>query len=166
MSEDTFDDLLAANREYAKSFALAGFDGIAHAGVAMITCMDSRLEPLEMIGLKTGAAKIIRSPGGRLTEDALVGCILGVHLLKVDRILIVPHTKCAMAAGDDEALAIAVRDATGADLTGIRLGATPDQEEKLAEDVLRLRQHPLVAGRARVGGFRYDVDTGLLAQLL
>lgn len=166
MTQRSFDDLLAANREYASTFGLSGFDGIAQAGVAMITCMDSRLEPLEMIGLKAGEAKIIRTPGGRLTEDALVGCILGVHLLKVDRILIVPHTKCAMAGGDDEGLALAVREATGADLTGIRLGASPDQAQKLAEDVARLRSHPLVAGRASVGGFLYDVDTGLLAQHL
>ena len=67
----------------------------------MVTCMDSRIEPLEMIGLEVGDAKIIRTPGGRLTQDALIGCILGVHLLGVNRILVVPHTRCAMASGDD-----------------------------------------------------------------
>ena len=73
-----FDDLLDANRAYAEDFSLSGFDGIAHAGIAMVTCMDSRIEPLEMIGLKAGDAKILRNPGGRVTDQALVALVLGV----------------------------------------------------------------------------------------
>ncbi|HEY4569530.1 MAG TPA: carbonic anhydrase, partial [Kribbella sp.] len=84
-----FDDLLAANAEYAASFSLAGFDGVAHAGVAMLTCMDSRIDPLRMIGLAPGDAKIIRNAGAQLNEPALEGLLLGVHLLSVDRVLIV-----------------------------------------------------------------------------
>ena len=94
-----FDDLLTANRRYASTFDEGGFDGIAHAGVLVITCMDSRIEPLAMLGLKLGDAKILRTPGGRVTPDALVGCILGVHLLHVERIMVIPHTRCAVAAG-------------------------------------------------------------------
>jgi carbonic anhydrase len=161
-----FDDLLTKNRGYVASFSLNGFDGIAHAGVAMVTCMDSRIEPLEMIGLRVGDAKILRTPGGRLTPDALIGCILGVHLLGVDRILIVPHTKCAVGSGDDAEVAEKVRAATGADVSGMRLGASADQVGRLQEDVTALREHPLIVGRATVGGFRYDVDTGELNQLL
>jgi carbonic anhydrase len=161
-----FDDLLTKNRGYVASFSLNGFDGIAHAGVAMVTCMDSRIEPLEMIGLRVGDAKILRTPGGRLTPDALIGCILGVHLLGVDRILIVPHTKCAVGSGDDADVAEKVRAATGADVSGMRLGASADQVGRLQEDVTALRRHPLIVGRAAVGGFRYDVDTGELNQLL
>src|SRR5215210_5528161 len=73
-----FDDLLAANREYAEDFGLSGFDGIAHAGIAMVTCMDSRIDPLRMIGLDPGDAKILRNPGGRVTDAALVALVLGV----------------------------------------------------------------------------------------
>jgi carbonic anhydrase len=166
VSKRGFDDLLTRNRGYVAQFSLNGFDGIAHAGVAMITCMDSRIEPLEMIGLKVGDAKIIRTPGGRVTPDALIGCVLGVHLLGVDRILVVPHTKCAMASGNDAEVAERVRQATGADVSDLHIGASPDQLDRLAEDVTLLREHPLVAGRATVGGFRYDVDTGELSQLL
>ena len=61
-----FDDLLAANRSYAEHFDLAGFDGVAHAGVAMVTCMDSRIDPLRMIGLRAGDAKILRVRHGDL----------------------------------------------------------------------------------------------------
>jgi len=166
VSTDGFDDLLTRNRGYVAGFSLNGFDGIAHAGVAMVTCMDSRIEPLEMIGLRVGDAKILRTPGGRVTPDALIGCILGVHLLGVNRILVVPHTKCAMGGGDDADVAEKVRQATGADLSGMAIGASADQVGRLREDVTLLREHPLIQGRAVIGGFRYDVDTGELNQLL
>lgn len=160
-----FDDLLTANKRYANTSA-RGFDGIAHAGVAMVTCMDSRLEPLEMIGLRLGEAKILRTPGGRVTDDALVGCIVGVHLLEVDRILVVPHTRCMMAQGDDSTVRNLILERTGSDIGETHIGADPDQEGRLAEDVARLREHPLIAGRAQVGGFIYDVETGLLRQVV
>jgi carbonic anhydrase len=161
-----FADLLRRNVAYQSQFSHGGFDGIAHAGVAMVTCMDSRIEPLEMIGLRVGDAKIIRTPGGRVTPDALIGCILSVHLLGVDRILVVPHTRCAMASGEDADLVARVRDSTGDDLSDLTLGASPDQQARLAEDVETLRSNPHIAGRALVGGFRYDVDTGELSRVL
>ncbi len=166
MSSPDFADLLEHNQAYRDQFALAGFDGIARAGVAMITCMDSRIEPLEMIGLKTGDAKIIRTPGGRVTPDALVGCVLGVHLLGVTRILVVPHTRCAMASGEDADVVDRVRHETGQDLSDMTLGASTDQRARLVEDVDLLRTHPHVGERATVGGFLYDVDSGGLTQLL
>ncbi|MCC6495382.1 MAG: carbonic anhydrase [Propionibacteriaceae bacterium] len=159
-----FDDLLSANQRYATS-APRNFDGYAHAGIAVVTCMDSRLQPLEMLGLFVGEAKILRTPGGHVTEDALNGCILAVNLLRVDRILVITHNRCAMASGDDEELARRVAEATGQDVSGLRLGADPDQETHLRSDVERLRNHPLIAGRAEVGGFQYDVDSGLLARV-
>lgn len=162
----SFDDLLTANAHYAEHFADGGFDGIARAGVAVITCMDSRIEPLGMLGLKLGDAKILRTPGGRVTPETLVGCILSVHLLNVERILVVPHTRCAMGSGDDRTIAQKVQAATGTDLTGMILGSTPDQQAGLRYDVELLRTHPLMQGRAEVGGFLYDVDSGRLDQVI
>ena len=161
-----FDDLLEGNAEYRERFSLGGFDGIAHAGVAMVTCMDSRIEPLEMIGLRVGDAKIMRTPGGRVTHDALVGCILGVHLLGVERILVVPHTRCAMASGEDADIVARVAAATGEDLADLAIGASPDQEARLREDVERLAYHRHLAGRVTIGGFLYDVDTGELSEVV
>ena len=97
-----FDDLLAANQLFASDFDLGGFDGRAHAGVAIVTCMDSRIDPLRMVGLEHGDAKIFRNPGGRVTPQALEALVLGVHLLNVQRILVVPHTRCAMATDEEE----------------------------------------------------------------
>ena len=163
MDAEGFADLLAANRRYSIS-PPPNFDGIAHAGVGIVTCMDSRLQPLEMIGLVLGEAKILRTPGGHVTEDALRGLVLGVHLLRVTRILIVQHTRCAMAGGDDAWMRQRVTRATGADLTGFHVGADPNQLGRLQTDVEMVGTHSLIAGRAQVGGFLYNVDTGLLDQ--
>jgi carbonic anhydrase len=162
----TFADLLTHNSGYQTQITHGGFDGVAHAGVAMVTCMDSRIEPLRMIGLKVGDAKIMRTPGGRVTPDALVGCVLSVHLLGVNRILVVPHTRCAMASGEDADIVARVKATTGDDLSDLQLGASTHQRARLVEDVKRLRDNPHIAGRALVGGFCYDVDTGALTQIL
>lgn len=163
--DTAFDDLLEANRRYATS-APRNFDGYAHAGVAVVTCMDSRLQPLEMIGLYLGEAKILRTPGGHVTADALNGCVLAVHLLRVSRILVVAHTRCALASGTDDDLVRRIAENSGLDASPLDFGADPDQIGRLRAGVRLLTEHPLIAGRAHIGGFRYDVDTGLLEQLV
>jgi carbonic anhydrase len=162
--DQTFDDLVAANRRYANS-APRNFDGYAHAGVAVVTCMDSRLQPLEMFGLFLGEAKILRTPGGHLTADALAGCVLGVHLLQVDRILIVSHTRCAMASATEAEIRSRVAHSAGTEHIEMRFDADPDQLARLRADVAVVTNHPLITGRAQVGGFHYDVDTGLIEQI-
>jgi carbonic anhydrase len=161
-----FDDLLEANRSYADDFDLAGFDGIAHAGVAMVTCMDSRIDPLKMIGLNAGDAKILRNPGGRVTDQALVALVLGVNLLKVRRVLIVEHTRCAMASSTEDELKQRVGESAGKDASWMTLGAIDDQRRTIEADVLRVKTHPLIADDIAVGGFIYDVDTGLLERVV
>lgn len=157
-----FDDLIAANRTFADSFALSGFDGIAHAGVAMVTCMDSRIDPLRMIGLEPGDAKILRNPGGRVTDQALVALVLGVNLLKVNRVLVIEHTSCAMAMSTEDELKGKLGQAAGEDATWMTLGAIVDQMATIRADVQRVRTHPLISEDVLVGGFLYDVETGLL----
>ena len=161
-----FDDLLAANREFAKHFGLAGFDGVAHAGVALVTCMDSRIDPLGMLGLKPGDAKIFRNPGGRVTEAALEALVLGVHLLEVRRILVIPHTRCAMTANTEEQLQERIGASAGQDASWHRFHVVEDQRAALEQDVRKVRSHPLIPDDTAVGGFVYDVDTGLLDQVI
>ena len=163
---DDFGDLLAANRDYAASFELSGFDGIARAGVAIVTCMDSRIDPLRLIGLQPGDAKIFRNPGGRVTPQALEALVLGVHLLNVDRILVIPHTRCAMASSSEAELRERVGKSAGQDASWQSFHVIEDQRAALAEDIARVRSHPLIPDTVRVGGFLYDVDTGLLDQQL
>ena len=159
-----FDDLLAANQKFAETFTLSGFDGVAHAGVALVTCMDSRIDPLGMLRLHPGDAKIFRNPGGRITEQALEALVLGVHLLNVRRILVVPHTRCAMASASQDELRRRVGESAGQDASWQTFGVVADQEAALADDVRKVRSHPLIPETVEVGGFIYDVDTGLLDQ--
>jgi carbonic anhydrase len=160
-----FDDLLAANQQFSQTFDLAGFDGVAHAGIAIVTCMDSRIDPLQMLGLTPGDAKIFRNPGGRVTPQALEALVLGVHLLRVDRILIVPHTRCAMASSTLDELRAKVGESAGQDASWQNFGVVTDQVGTLRDDVRKVRAHPLIPKTIAVGGFLYDVDTGLLEQL-
>lgn len=159
-----FDDLLKANNDYAATFDQAGFDGKAHAGVAIVTCMDSRIDPLRMLGLDYGDAKIFRNPGGRVTEAALEALVLGTHLLNVDRILVIPHTRCAMASSTEAEIHDKIGAAVGHDVTWHAFHVIADQKASLAEDVRKVRSHPLIPESVKVGGFIYDVDTGLLNQ--
>jgi carbonic anhydrase len=164
VTNDDFADLLAANATYAETFGEGGFDGVAHAGVAIVTCMDSRIVPLDMVGLGHGDAKIFRNPGGRVTPQALEALVLGVHLLGVDRILVVPHTRCAMASATEEELHERVSASAGVDASWQRFHVVTDQLAALTDDVHRVRSHPLIPDRVKVGGFLYDVDTGLLSR--
>ncbi|CAN7267539.1 carbonic anhydrase [Terrabacter sp. LjRoot27] len=157
-----FDDLLAANRTWAEDFALSGFDGVAHRGVAVVTCMDSRIDPLRMLGLSPGDAKIFRNPGGRVTEAALEALVLGTHLLNVERVLVVPHTRCAVASNSEDELRERVGASAGKDASWMSFGVVEDQVRTLRADVARVRSHPLIADGTLVGGFIYDVDSGLL----
>ena len=166
MTDTAFEDLLAANREYAEHHDLAGFDGIAHAGVALVTCMDSRIDPLHMVGLKPGDAKIFRNPGGRVTANALEALVLGVHLLNVHRILVVPHTRCAMTANTEAELREKIGASAGVDASWQGFHVVRDQVAALHEDVRAVRAHPLIPESVAVGGFLYDVDTGLLDRLV
>ena len=159
---DPFDDLIAANRRFAETFALSGFDGVAHRGVAVVTCMDSRIDPLGMLGLQPGDAKIFRNPGGRVTASGLEALVLGVHLLNVNRILVIPHTRCAMASSTLQELRERVGASAGQDASWQSFGVVEDQEAALADDVRSVRSHPLIPDSVEVGGFIYDVDTGLL----
>jgi carbonic anhydrase len=164
VSDDDFADLLAANAAYAEHFDEGGFDGVAHAGVAIVTCMDSRIVPLAMLGLGHGDAKIFRNPGGRVTPQALEALVLGVHLLGVERILVVPHTRCAMASLTEAELHEQISASAGTDVSWQPFHVVSDQLAALAEDVERIRTHPLIPARVKVGGFLYDVDTGRLSR--
>ena len=162
--EDTFADVLAANAEYVRGFALAGMGANAARGLAVLTCMDSRIEPLAMLGLGPGDAKILRNAGARVTDDVLATLVIAQHLLGVDRLMVIPHTKCRMTAVDATELQQAIRDAGGPDVSDLAIATVADQEAALREDVDRVRSFERLAG-LRAGGFLYDVDTGALSQV-
>jgi carbonic anhydrase len=163
-ADETFDDVLAANESYAHGFRLAGLEPNAAKGLAVLTCMDSRIEPLAMLGLEPGDAKILRNAGARVTDDVLRTLVLASYLLGVDRAMIVAHTRCRMATGDEEDVHAAVLDAGGPDTRSLAFLVAADQEATVREDVQRIRSWPYLT-QLNVGGFLYDVDTGRLARL-
>lgn len=164
VGEDAFADVLAGNASYASSFSRGGLEPRAARGLAVLTCMDSRIAPLELLGLEPGDAKILRNAGARVTDDVLRTLVLATYLLGVERAMIVAHTDCRMAAGDEDDVHTAVGEAGGPDTRSLAFLVTSDQEASLREDVQRIRSWPYLAG-LRVGGFVYDVETGRLDQI-
>ena len=110
-TKGTFTDVLAANEKYVGDFPLAGLQGRAARGLAVLTCIDSRIEPLAMLGLRPGDAKILRNAGARVTDDVLRTLVLASYLLGVDRAMVIAHTNCRMAAGSEDDVHIAIREA-------------------------------------------------------
>lgn len=154
-----FDELLAANATFAESFTLRGLSGKAAKGLAVVTCIDTRIEPLQMLGLVPGDAKIIRAAGGRATDDVLRSLVLATNLLNVHRVVVMHHTDCAMVS-TNEAIAASVSAACGHDASDWDFWPITDPDTDLAADVERVRSCELIPAPVVVAGWRYDVDTG------
>jgi carbonic anhydrase len=157
-----FDDVLAANEAYASSFAFSGRPGQAARGLAVVTCMDSRIDPLTMLGLEKGDAKILRNAGGRVTDDVLRTLVLAAHLLGVNRVMVVEHTDCKMASATDAEVHQEILRSSGLDTRSLEFRTMADQRGALLEDVQRIRSSPYLPEGVEVGGFFYDVTTGRL----
>ena len=160
--EDSFKDLLAANSEYSQTFKYSELTGRAQKGLAIVTCMDSRINPLSVVGMRSGDAKILRNAGARVTEDVLRTLVLATYLLGVDRILIMPHTDCRMAQGSEAEIHALIDGQYGVDTRSLEFKTTTDQLGALATDVTRVRSYPLLRDGVTVGGAVYDVKTGTI----
>jgi len=158
---DAFEDVLAANTEYSKTFADAGIPGVAAKGLAVVTCMDSRISPLELLGMGPGDVKILRNAGARVTDDVLRTLVLAVHLLGVNRIMVMPHTDCRMTKVTDEQVHEEMRT-RGLDTRSLDFHTIENQRETLEHDVQRIRSSPYLPAGVPVAGMVYDVATGRL----
>jgi len=155
-----FDDVLTANAAYQQTFVDPGLPGRAAKGLAVVTCMDSRIDPLGLLGLAPGDAKILRTAGARVTDDVLRSLVLAHYLLGVDRVMVLAHTDCGMAKARDEDVHAAVQTQAGIDSRSLEFRTIADQEATLRDDVQRVRSSPyLPAGIPVVGGV-YDVHSG------
>ena len=156
------DDLMRANAAYAATFRDTALPGRAARGLAMVTCMDSRIDPLAMMGLSKGDAKILRNAGGRVTDDVLRTLVLAVHLLGVERVLVVQHTDCRMTKVTDEQAHQAIHEVSGLDTRSLEFHTIPDQQATLRRDVERICSWPYLPPELLVAGGIYDVRTGRL----
>jgi carbonic anhydrase len=159
-----FDDVLAANQAYVDAFHLGGLPARAARGLAVLTCIDSRIEPLGMLGLGPGDAKILRNAGARVTDDVLRTLVLASYLLSVERLMVIAHTNCRMSESSEDEVHNAVREAGGPDTRSLSFLMTADVEAAVREDCQRVASSPYLT-RLAVGGFLYDTDTGRLTQL-
>ena len=157
---DQFDDLLAANSEYIKTFKYSDLTGQAAKGLAIVTCMDSRINPLSVVGMRSGDAKILRNAGARVTEDVLRTLVLATYLLNVNRILVMPHTDCRMAQSSEEEIHNQIDEKFGVNTSSLEFRTTNDQLGELKRDVNRVRSYPLLNKDVTVAGAIYDVKTG------
>jgi carbonic anhydrase len=157
---EAFKDALAANDEYIKSFKYSELTGTAQKALAIVTCMDSRINPLSVVGMRSGDAKILRNAGARVTDDVLRTLVLATYLLGVERILIMPHTNCRMAQVDDVEIHREIDTKHGIDTSEIEFKTVPDQRQALIEDVQKVRSYRLINKDVIVGGAIYDVATG------
>lgn len=157
-----FDDLLDANRRYRRDFHDSGVKGKAAKGLAVLTCIDSRIDPLAMLGLRAGDAKIIRNAGGRVTNDALRSLVLACNLLGVNRVCVVQHTDCAVIGTTDDEIRTRIKAMRNVDVGGWKFLATTDQHGSLHHDLELIVSCPLLPSSLQVGGFVFDVHTGEL----
>ncbi len=160
--DPVFADVLSGNAQYAQRFGLGGLAPMAAKGLGIVTCMDSRIEPLAMLGLRPGDAKILRNAGGRVTDDVLRTLTLATHLLGVRRVMVIVHTECKMANVRQDQVVEEIHLTSGVDATSIDFGVVDDQRKTLERDVERIRHWPFLAPRVEVAGFVYDVHSGVL----
>lgn len=155
-----FDDILSANAAYTSSFEHEGVRGVAGKTLLVLTCMDSRIVPHQVLGLDVGDVKVVRNAGGQLNPEVEKDLVLASHLLEVDRVLIMPHTRCAMASASLADVQSVVAEQSGADASGFEPRLIGDASSKLAEDVAALAANPLLRPGTVVQGAFYDVDSG------
>ena len=156
-----FDDLLEANRQYQTDFHDSGMAGTAAKRLAVLTCIDSRIDPLAMLGLRPGDAKILRNAGARAV-DSLRSLVLAANLLGVNRVCVVQHTDCAMVGPRSGEIAATISAARGVDASGWEFLGSTDQAATLAHDIALIRSCPLMPPGLQVGGFIFDVHSGEL----
>jgi carbonic anhydrase len=144
------DDLLAASESATRPAVL---DQRPAHRLAVVTCMDARIDVFAVLGLELGDAHVIRNAGGRLTDDVLRSLALSSSALGVDTVVVMQHTKCGLEGASEDEL----RARTGADLDFLPIA---DHEAALRADIERLSSTPYLSAVQRIAGFVYDVESG------
>ena len=157
-----FSDVLRANEQFVDGFQHSELTGTAKKGLAIVTCMDSRISPLAVVGMQAGDAKILRNAGARVTDDVLRTLVLASYLLGVNRVLVMPHTDCRMASADEASIHATINEQFGVDTSSLEFRTVSNQRQALAEDIARIRSYPLLQKGVSVAGAIYNVSTGQL----
>lgn len=157
---------LEANERYAATFTKGDLTMPPAKRVAILTCMDARLDPAKFLGLEEGDAHVIRNAGGRATADALRSLIISQQLLGTREIVVIHHTDCGMLTFTNEQLRAKLRDELGVDASSVDFLPFSDLEQSVRDDIARLRASPLLLRDVPIHGLIYDVRTGSLRQVV
>jgi carbonic anhydrase len=158
------DELLQHNAEFARSFSKGELPMPPGKGLAVVACMDARLNVYALLGLEEGQAHVIRNAGGVVTEDVIRSLAISQHLLGTSEIVLVHHTDCGMLTFTDDEVKADIEAATGL-RPHFALEAFPDLENDIRQSIARIRHSPFVLHKDSVRGFVYDVRTGALQEV-
>jgi carbonic anhydrase len=164
MSE--IESFLSANADYAAGFELGHLPMPPARKVAILTCMDARLDPAKMLGLQEGDAHVIRNAGGRASVDALRSLIISEQLLGTREVVVIHHTDCGMLTFTNDALRSQLRERFDGQSTDLDFLPFSDVEQSVRDDVAAIRDHSFIPDDIPVSGFIYDVTTGKLIRVV
>lgn len=160
-----FDQLLAANAAYAEGFAFGDLPRTPARHLAVVTCMDARIDALAVLGLHEGDAHILRNAGGRVSQDVVRSLLVSTRLLGVSTVGVMHHTDCGMASVDRHELRELVNDVDDEDWESLDLLTIDDRTQALRDDVEQVRTSALLP-QLDVAGLLYDVATGRVSRLI
>lgn len=156
------EEVLKANARYAEHFDLRTLPGPPVRRLAVITCMDSRLDPARILGLEPGDAHVIRNAGAVVTEDVIRGLVLSTWLMDIREVLVIAHTRCRLLGGTNEQIRKEIAERGGVDTGPIDFHPFADLEESVRTGLERIAQSRLLPDSLAASGFVYDVETGTL----
>lgn len=158
------DELLEANERYAESFDQAELSPVPTRHVAVVTCMDARMDVFALLGLGNGEAHVIRNAGGVVTDDVIRSLAISQRKLQSREIVLIHHTGCGMATFSDDEFKAELLDETGLKPTwAVETFSDPVADTR--QSLRRLRSSPFLASTEAVRGFVYDVTTGKLTEV-
>jgi carbonic anhydrase len=158
------DELLRNNAEFASSFAKGDLPMPPGKGLAVVACMDARLNVYALLGLEEGQAHVIRNAGGVVTEDVIRSLAISQRLLGTGEIILVHHTDCGMLTFTDDQVKADIEADTGL-RPHFALEAFSDLERDIRQSIARIKASPFVANKDSVRGFVFDVTTGKLQEV-
>jgi carbonic anhydrase len=158
------DDLVKQNERYAAGFDKGDLPMPPGKKVAVVACMDARLDPARALGLEEGDAHVIRNAGGVITDDEIRSLAISQHLLGTQEIVLVHHTDCGMLTFTDEDLAARLEEETG-HRPPWPARCFSDLEANVRDSARRIRESPFVPRTDRIRGFIYQVETGRLKEV-
>jgi carbonic anhydrase len=158
------DEMLANNEAYAASFEKGDLPLPPARKVAVVACMDARLNPYAILGLETGDAHVIRNAGGVVTDDAIRSLAISQRLLGTEEVILIHHTDCGMLTFGDDDFRRSLQDETGLKPTWA-VETFQDLDDDVRQSVARVTSSPFIPRKDSVRGFVYDVETGHLREV-